>query len=60
MALRRDNPARSSVSAAKIDESITAADLEHAQAAWRKHAPRKYWGLLNAKRQQPETKSDAS
>ena len=45
---RKPNPARKAVTSPPVSLTITPADIESARKAFRKHAPRRAWGLLEA------------
>ena len=45
---RKPNPARAATPTPPVSLTITPADIERARAAFRKHAPRRAWGLLEA------------
>lgn len=51
--MRRPNPAREATPTPPVSLTITEADLQDAREAWRKHAPRRYWGLLEAPKAVP-------
>ena len=45
---RKPNPARRAVTSPPVSLTITPADIERARERFRKHAPRRWWGLLEA------------
>ena len=48
MTPRKPNPARKAVTSPPVSLTVTPADIENARARFRKHAPRRAWGLLEA------------
>lgn len=48
MAPRKPNPARKATPSPPVTRTIAPADIESARARFRKHAPRRYWGLVDA------------
>lgn len=48
MPRRKPNPAREATPTPPVPVQITPEDIAHAREAWRKHAPRKFWGLVDA------------
>ena len=48
MTPRRKNPARTATPSPPVSLTVTPADIESARKAFRKHAPRRAWGLLEA------------
>jgi hypothetical protein len=53
MARRKDNPARKAVTTPPVTVQITPEDIASARERFRKHAPRKYWGLVDATPAEP-------
>jgi len=46
--MRRTNPARKATPTPPVSLIITDADIASARERFRKHAPRQFWGLLEA------------
>jgi len=46
---RRKNPARKATPTPPVSANVTPADFASARERFRKHAPRRFWGLADAK-----------
>ena len=53
---RKPNPARAATPTPPVSLTITPADIDAARKAFRKHAPRRAWGLLEAPKVAKPTK----